>query len=110
MMRLFRQLMPFLVGYDVLREYSFVTPNVFRRYVSIFTSVLGYIVLVSGTFLAGGFLAFEADTFQDIYEHFYEFATGLNYTFYFISMHWMCEQLFELNDNYEKIIKKREFF
>lgn len=108
-MKLFRELMPFVVSYGNLEEFGFVAPNRFRKYLCDFTSLLGYVVLVSGTLLAGGFLAFEAETFEEIYEHFYEFATGLNYTFYFISTHWMCKQFFELNDSYEEIIKKREF-
>lgn len=108
-MKLFRTLMPLLVGYDILEEFGFVAPSAFREHLCSFTSRLGYVVLVSGTFLAGGFLAFDAETFEEIYEHFYEFATGLNYTFYFFSIHWMCKQFFELNDGYDEIIKKREF-
>lgn len=109
-MKLLRKMMPFLVGYDVLEEYGFVAPNAFRKYLCTFSSLMGNISLLSATILSGGFLVFEANNFEEISEHFYEFASTLNYTFYFISMHWMCKHFFELNDNCEQIIKKREFF
>lgn len=102
-----RKLMPFLVGYNTLKEYGFVAPNVFRRYLCDFTSLLGYVVLVSGTSLAGGFLAFEAKTFEEFHDHFYEFATGLNDTFYLAYIHWMCKHFFDLNTYYEQTIQKR---
>lgn len=105
-----RKMMPFLVGYDVLKKYGFVAPNTFRKYFCTLTCSLGFVVLVSATVLVGCFLALEAKTFEEISGHFYEFATGINDTFYFISMHWMCKQLFELIDIYERIIKKRKIF
>lgn len=112
-MKLFRplrKLMPFLVGYNILEEYDIVAPNTFRKYFCIFTCLLGYGVLLSATVLVTGFLVFEAETFEEFSEHFYEFATTITDTFYFISMHWVCKQFFELNDHFEKIIKKRECF
>lgn len=112
-MKLFRplrKLMPFLVGYNILEEYDIVAPNTFRKYFCIFTCLLGYGVLLSATVLVTGFLVFEAETFEEFSENFYEFATTITDTFYFISMHWVCKQFFELNDHFEKIIKKREIF
>lgn len=103
-----REIIPFLVGYANLEEFGFVAPNEFRNSLCRFTSFLGYVVLVSGTISSGGFLAFEAESFEEIHDHFYEFATGLNDTFFFICMHYMCRQFFELNDNYEHIIKRRK--
>lgn len=105
-----REIMPFLVGYDNLEEYDFVARNEFRIYLCSFTRLLGYIVLASAMILLSGFFAFEAETFEEIHDHFYEFAMIFNDTFFFISMSWMSKQLFELNDNYERIIKKRESF
>lgn len=103
-----RKLMPFLVGYDVLKEFGFVAPNAFRKCICSFTSLLGCIVLVCGTVLVGCFLIFEAKTFEEICEHFYEFATALNDTFYMITMASICKHVFELNDRFEEIIEKRE--
>lgn len=109
-MKLFRplrKLIPFLVGYDILKEYDFKAPNAFRKYLCDFTSLLGYFVLVSGTILVGGFLVIDAKTFEEIHDHSYEFATGLNDTFYFVYIHWMCKHFFYLSNYYEQIIRKR---
>lgn len=103
-----RNLMPFLVGYDKLQESGFVAPNAFRKHLCSFTSLLGHMVLVSGTFLVGCFLVLEAETFEEVCGHFYEFATGINDTLYFISMDLICKHVFELNDKYEEIVEKRE--
>lgn len=100
--------MPFLVGFDILEVNGFVAPNRFRKYLCDFTSVMGYVVLVTATIMASGFLAFEAETYEEISEHFYEFATVLNETFYLIFIHCKCRQFFELTDNYEQIVKKRK--
>lgn len=103
-----RKMMPLLVGYNCLTDFGFVPPSTFRKYFCLFASLLGYVVLVSATILVGCFLVFEAETFEEVSGHFYEFATGINDTFYFISMHWMCKGLFELIAKYEQIIQKRE--
>lgn len=109
-MKLLRKLTPFLVGYDMLEEFGLMAPNAFRKYLCSFTSLLGYVMLVSGTILTGASLVFEAETFDEISEHFYEFITLLIETFYLILIHWLCKEFFEINDNYERIIKKRELF
>lgn len=59
--------------------------------------------------MVGCFLVFEAETFEEISGHFYEFATVLNDTFYFIMMDSICKHILEINDKYEEIIEKREF-
>lgn len=107
-MNILRKLMPFLVGYGILEEYGFVAPNRFQKYFCDFTSLMGYVVLVGATILASCYLAFEAETYDEISEHFYEFATVLNETFYLIFIQCKCKQFFELTDNYELIIHKRE--
>lgn len=104
-----RKMMPLLVGYSALEVYGLKAPSPFRKYFCLFTSLLGYVVLVSATILVGGFLIFEAETFEEVSGHFYEFATGLNDTFYFISIQWMCKRLFELIGTYQQIIQKRKF-
>lgn len=105
-----RKVMPFLVGYDILEEYGFVAPNQFQKYLCCFTSLFGYVVLVSATTLMSGFLIFEAENFQEIHNHFYEFATGFNDTIYFVYIHWMCGYYFSLNDKFEQITTKSKFF
>lgn len=110
MMRLFRTLMPWLVGYDTLEEFGFVAPNAFRKHFCRFNSLMGYAVYIGCTILMGGFLAFEAETFEDISEHFYEFATGLSETFYYVYVHLMCKQLFEMCEQFEEITREREQF
>lgn len=107
-MKLFRKLMPFLVGYSALEEFGFEAPNSFRKHFCRFNSLMGYVVYVSCTILMGGFLVFEAETFEDISEHFYEFATGMSETFYYVYVHLMCKQFFEMCDHFEAITKKRE--
>lgn len=103
-----RKMMPFLVGYDNLQGYGLVAPNTYWKYFCSFTHLMGYVVLVTGTVLVGAFLIIDAKTFEEFSEHFYEFATGLNDTFYFILMKWLCKQIFELSEKYEEIIEKRE--
>lgn len=114
-MKLFQSLrnfMPLLVGYSALEVvYGFVAPNANRKYICNFTSLLGCVVLVSSTICVGCFLVFEAETFEEISGHFYEFATALNDTFYFIlMMNSTCKHILELNGKYEEIIEQREFF
>lgn len=106
----FRNIMPFLVGYTALKEYGFVAPNLFRRYLYNFASLLGCVFLLSGTVLVGGFFVFEAKTFEEIHDNFYQFTTGFNDSFYLIYIHCVCKQFFEMNDHFERIIKMREFF
>lgn len=106
----FRDIMPFLVGYSVLEEHGFVAPNTFRRNLCHFASVLGSVFLIGGTVLVGGYFVFEAKTFEEFHDNFYEFLTGCNDSFYLIYIHCMCKQFFEMNAHFEKIIKKREFF
>lgn len=101
-------MMPLLVGYGILEEYGFVAPNRLQKYFCDFTSLMGYVVLVGATIFTGGFLAFQAETYDEISEHFYEFATVLNETFYLIFIQCKCKQFFELSDNYVLIIRKRE--
>lgn len=110
MMKIFCKLMPILVGYDILEEYGFEPSNSFQRYLCSLTSPMGYAMLLGAIIYTSGFLAFEAKTFDEVSEHFYEFATALNETFYFIFIHWNCTNFFELNENYEEIMKKREYF
>lgn len=110
-MKLFRGLMPFLVGYDdILKQFGLEAPNAFGKHLCSFTSLFGYVAYVSCTVLMAGFLAFEAETFDDISEHFYEFATGLSETFYYVYVHLMCKQFFEMSNHFEEITKKRELF
>lgn len=103
-----RNLIPLLVGFDNLEEFGIVAPNRFRKYLCDFTSLMGYVVLLSATIISSGFLAFEAETYDEISEHFYEFTTVLNETFYLIFIQCKCKQFFELIGNYELIIQKRE--
>lgn len=105
-----RNLMPFMVGYDKLQANGFVAPNAYRKYICKFTSLLGSIVLVTSTIIVGGFMVFDARTFEKISGHFYDFATALNDTFYFLLMDSVCIRIFELNDNFEDIIERRQFF
>lgn len=105
-----RDLMPFIVGYDTLQGNGFEAPNAYQKYLCNFTSLLGSVSLGCSTILVGCFLLLAAETFEEISGHFYEFATGLNNTLYFVLMESNCRHIFELNGNYEEIIEKRKHF
>lgn len=110
-MKLFQELhkmVPILVGYKNLRYFDSSAPNLFRKYLYGFTNRLGYFVFVSSVVLAAGSFAFEAKTLQEYSDSFYAFITLLNDTFYFIYMQWLCNDIFELNEDYEKMIAKRK--
>lgn len=102
--------MPLLVGYSVLDEFGFVAPNAFQKHFCRINSLMGFVVYITCTILIGGFLAFEAKTFDDISEHFYEFETGISETFYYVYVHLMCKQFFEMCDHFDEITKIRKLF
>lgn len=103
-----RKMFPLLVGYEILEEYGFVAPNIYHRHFCRFTSLFGCFVLGIGLFLVGGFIAFQANTFQEYSDNFYGFATLLNDTFYFLYMPWFCVDVLEMSEYLENVIKERE--
>lgn len=104
-----QKMFPILVGFEMLQKYGFIASNVYQKNFCRFTSLFGCFVLTNGLILVGGFIAFQANTFQEYSDNFYGFATLLNDTFYFLYMPWFCIDVLEMNQCYEKVIKEREY-
>lgn len=98
-----------IVGYDTLEAYGIVAPNTVQKHLCSFASVIGGVILIGGTILIGGFLVFEAESFEEIHDHFYEFVAGFNDSFYLVYIHCIYKQFFEMNDQFERMIEKRKF-
>lgn len=103
-----RKLFPILVGYEILEEYGFNAPNEYQKRFCRFTSLFGYFVLTNGLIFVGGFIAFQANTFQEYADNFYGFATLLNDTFYFLYMPWFCADVLGMSEYLEDVITERE--
>lgn len=103
----FRKLSPILVGYNLLAKYGISAPSASQKYLCRFTSLFGYFALGCGFILGYGFIAYEANTFQEFSDVFYGFITLINDAFYFVYMPWFCRNAFELNKQFVDVIKER---
>lgn len=104
----FHKIMPILVGCNLLERCGFPARSTFQKYFCRFTSLFGYFVLGSGLILGIGFMAFEANTFQEFSDDYYAFITLVNDTFYFLYMPWFCRNALKLNKRYVDVIEERE--
>lgn len=102
-----RKTFPILVGYEMLESYGFIASNVYEKHFCRFTSSFGCFILANSLILLGGFIAFQANTFQECADNFYGFATLLNDTFYFLYMPWFCTDALEMSQYLEEVMKQR---
>lgn len=103
-------MIPFMVGYDILTKYGVFASNSFLTQLCNISNSIGCYVFLSGIAVAGGFLAFEAQTLQEYSDNFYILLALINGTVSYAAIKFKTEMAFQLFGKIEEIIKNRKHF